>query len=142
MIGHHHIGKNGRVGHQMFQYAATRGIAAAKGYKFAIPDGPQSDAEFEDEENPVRIRLKGDWTDHLIGEKWSFRVETKKNKYIKIRDEIEKILFSYAVQEKDLWAVSLAAGRFASMNLNKIDGTDKTIEFFKNCIETQKKSLN
>ena len=69
-------------------------------------------------------------------------VEIKKNKYIKIRDEIEKILFSYAVQEKDLWAVSLAAGRFASMNLNKIDGTDKTIEFFKNCIETQKKSLN
>ena len=66
-------------------------------------------------------------------------VEIKKNKYVKIRDEIEKILFSYAVKEKDLWAVSLAAGRFASMNLDKIDGTDKTIEFFKNCIDTQKK---
>ena len=65
-------------------------------------------------------------------------VEIKKNKYVKIRDEIEKILFSYAVKEKDLWAVSLAAGRFASMNLDKIDGTDKTIEFFKNCIDTQK----
>ena len=26
---------------------------------------------------PVRLRLKGDWTDHLLGEKWSFRVETK-----------------------------------------------------------------
>ena len=58
-------------------------------------------------------------------------VEIKKNKYVKIRDEIEKILFSYAAKEKDLWAVSLAAGRFASMNLDKIDGTDKTIEFFK-----------
>ncbi len=67
-------------------------------------------------------------------------VEIKKNKYVKIRDEIEKILFSYAVKEKDLWAVSLAAGRFASMNLDKIDGTDKTIEFFKNCIDTQKKN--
>ena len=67
-------------------------------------------------------------------------VEIKKNKYVKIRDEIEKILFSYAVKEKDLWAVSLAAGRFASMNLDKIDGTEKTIEFFKNCIETQKKT--
>ena len=65
-------------------------------------------------------------------------VETKKQKYMKIRDEIEKILFNYAVKEKDLWAVSLAAGRFASMNLDKIDGTDKTIEFFKNCIDTQK----
>ncbi|MBD22792.1 MAG: hypothetical protein CL572_03915 [Alphaproteobacteria bacterium] len=67
-------------------------------------------------------------------------IETKKNKYIKIRDEIEKILFKHALKENDLWAVSLAAGRFASMNLEKIDGTDKTIEFFKNCIETQKKS--
>ena len=67
-------------------------------------------------------------------------VETKKQKYMKIRDEIEKILFSYAIKEKDLWAVSLAAGRFASMNLDKIDGTEKTIEFFKNCIETQKKN--
>ena len=67
-------------------------------------------------------------------------VEIKKQKYMKIRDEIEKILFSYAVKEKDLWAVSLAAGRFASMNLDKIDGKEKTIEFFKNCIETQKKT--
>ena len=67
-------------------------------------------------------------------------VEIKKQKYMKIRDEIEKILFSYAMKENDLWAVSLAAGRFASMNLDKIDGTEKTIEFFKNCIETQKKT--
>ena len=40
MIGHNHIGKNGRFGNQMFQYAATRGIAAARGYDFIIPDGP------------------------------------------------------------------------------------------------------
>ncbi len=26
---------------------------------------------------PVRIRLKGDWTDHLEGDKWSLRVEVK-----------------------------------------------------------------
>ena len=29
---------------------------------------------------PIRLRLKGDWTDHLLGEKWSFRIETKKDK--------------------------------------------------------------
>lgn len=28
---------------------------------------------------PIKIRLKGDWTDHLLGDKWSFRVQTKKN---------------------------------------------------------------
>jgi len=64
----------------------------------------------------------------------------KKDKYIKIRDEIEQILFKYAAEKKDLWAVSLAAGRFSSMNLEKIDGTEKTLEFFNNCIETQKNS--
>jgi hypothetical protein len=32
----------------------------------------------EDDRNwPVRIRLKGDWVDHLEGDKWSFRVELK-----------------------------------------------------------------
>lgn len=25
----------------------------------------------------VKMRLKGDWTDHLLGEKWSFRIKTK-----------------------------------------------------------------
>lgn len=29
---------------------------------------------------PIRIRLKGDWTDHLLGDKWSFRVQMRKNK--------------------------------------------------------------
>ena len=65
-------------------------------------------------------------------------LETKKFKYAKIRDEIEKILFKYAIKEKDLWAVALAAGRFASMNLERIDGTEKTLDFFKNCIETER----
>ena len=43
-------------------------------------------------------------------------------------------------KKKIFGSVSLAAGRFASMNLDQIDGTEKTIEFFKNCIETQKKN--
>ncbi|MCB0333060.1 MAG: right-handed parallel beta-helix repeat-containing protein [Bdellovibrionales bacterium] len=32
---------------------------------------------YEGKEFPVKIRLKGDWIDHLEGEKWSFRVKTK-----------------------------------------------------------------
>ena len=30
----------------------------------------------------VKLRLKGDWVDHLEGDKWSFRVHTKKNESI------------------------------------------------------------
>ena len=63
----------------------------------------------------------------------------KKEKMVEIRDEIEKILTNYAINERDLWAVSLAAGRFASINLEKLDGEKETLNFFKNCIDTQKK---
>ena len=37
MIGFNHIGTLGRLGNQMFQYAALRGIAAMRGYEFGIP---------------------------------------------------------------------------------------------------------
>ena len=55
MLGHNHLGKNGRFGNQMFQYAATRGIAAARGYDWCIPPGPKTDDEFEDEENQHKL---------------------------------------------------------------------------------------
>ena len=64
--------------------------------------------------------------------------DKKKKRMVQIRDEIERILTNYAISEKDLWAVSLAAGRFASINLEKLDGEDTTIKFFKNCIRTQR----
>ena len=66
-------------------------------------------------------------------------IKKKKEKMVEIRDEIERILTNYAVNERDLWAVSLAAGRFASINLEKLDGEKQTLNFFKNCIDTQRK---
>ena len=55
MIGHNHLGKNGRLGNQMFQYAATKGIAAKHGYDFCIPPGPDNDSQFYDEENQHKL---------------------------------------------------------------------------------------
>ena len=66
-------------------------------------------------------------------------LEKKKKELSEIRDEIEMILTNYSISKKDLWAVSLAAGRFSSINLMKIEGQDKAIKFFNNCMETQKK---
>ena len=37
MLAFNHLGHLGRLGNQMFQYAAVRGIAAARGYDFGIP---------------------------------------------------------------------------------------------------------
>ncbi|MDC0189579.1 CotH kinase family protein, partial [Flavobacteriales bacterium] len=33
---------------------------------------------YKGEKFPIEIRIKGDWTDHLIGQKWSFRIRIKK----------------------------------------------------------------
>lgn len=37
MIGFNHLGRLGRLGNQMFQFAALRGIAANRGYNFCFP---------------------------------------------------------------------------------------------------------
>jgi hypothetical protein len=66
-------------------------------------------------------------------------IDKKKKKLVTIRDEIEEMLTRYALDQQDIWAVSLAAGRFASINLEKIDGEEHTIDFFKSCMNTQKK---
>jgi hypothetical protein len=52
MIGFNHLGRHGRLGNQMFQYAGLRGIAAHRGYDFAIPP-----SDFKDP-----------WTDHQLFE--------------------------------------------------------------------------
>ena len=59
------------------------------------------------------------------------KIQFKKAKYERIRDEIESLLFNYASSQEDLWAVSLAAGRFSAMNLKRIDGKEKSLEFLK-----------
>ncbi len=63
--------------------------------------------------------------------------EDKKKKILRIRDEIEKILFNYSRYYDDEWAVILAAGRFSSMRLQQLEGSKKCTEFFLECIKTQ-----
>jgi len=66
------------------------------------------------------------------------KIDIKKKKYAVIRDEVESLLYRYALDEKDIWAVAMAAGRFSSIFLSKIEGEKTAIDFFKNCINTQK----
>jgi hypothetical protein len=47
MIGFNHLGKLGRFGNQMFQYAALKGIAANKGYDFCIPSSSNQQKSYE-----------------------------------------------------------------------------------------------
>jgi hypothetical protein len=50
MIGYNHLGRNGRLGNQMFQYASLRGIASNLGYEFIIPN-----SDFDDEWNTHQL---------------------------------------------------------------------------------------
>ena len=54
MIGHNHLGKNGRFGNQMFQYAATevsqQSIIMTGAYQMV-----KTDEEFNDEENQHKL---------------------------------------------------------------------------------------
>ena len=45
-IGMNNLGRNGRLGNQMFQYAALVGIAKQCGYDFRIPDYKRVDIGF------------------------------------------------------------------------------------------------
>ena len=60
-IGFNHLGKLGRLGNQMFQYAALRGIAAQRGFDFQIPT-----SNFQDE-----------WKDHQLFEAFKLKKLTK-----------------------------------------------------------------
>jgi len=50
MIGFNELGKLGRLGNQMFQYASLKGIAANRGYNICIPFSQN----------------KNEWTDHQL----------------------------------------------------------------------------
>ena len=56
-IGFNHLGRHGRLGNQMFQYAGLRGIAAHRGFDFMIPE-----SDFNDE-----------WTDHQLFEAFKLK---------------------------------------------------------------------
>lgn len=68
---------------------------------------------FNGTEFKAEIRLKGDWTDHLKGDKWSFRVKLKDDKTIlgmrkfsihhpKTRGYINEWLYHKAIKSEDL----------------------------------------
>ncbi len=56
-IGFNHLGRHGRLGNQMFQYARLRGIAAHRGFDFMIPDSD----------------FKNEWTDHQLFEAFKLK---------------------------------------------------------------------
>ncbi len=64
------------------QIKAKRNDAIQKKILFSSKaDWVMASAALADTTIPVKVRLKGDWTDHLTGNKWSYRVKTSKTQY-------------------------------------------------------------
>ena len=57
-IGFNHLGRHGRLGNQMFQYAGLRGIAAHRGYDFMIPPSDFKEP-YQDHQLFEAFKLKG-----------------------------------------------------------------------------------
>ena len=74
--------------------------------------------------------------------KIDFEDQDYSSKLCRIRDAIEDELHKKSLLEKDQLAVSLAAGRYAAMNLENILGQNEAIKFFSDCINTSKINKN
>lgn len=77
MITFNHLGKHGRLGNQMFQYAALRGIAAKHGYDFSIPNS----------------NFTNEWTDHQLFE--TFDIKNFLNENVEIATYYQERQFHY-----------------------------------------------
>ncbi|MFQ5638049.1 MAG: CotH kinase family protein [bacterium] len=67
------------IKHKHFQRIAyKREMALANGVLLtSSEDFVPAQIRYKDKALKVKLRLKGDWTDHLLGEKWSFRIKVK-----------------------------------------------------------------
>ncbi len=89
-----------------FQHIKTkRDLAKKKGMLITEADSwVKALLEEQDEIVPVKIRLKGDWADHLEGDKWSFRVKVK-NPYSWNRLVVFSLQTPYARYHVDEWVL-------------------------------------
>ncbi len=85
--------------------------------------------EYDDEDYKIKIRLKGDLTDHLQGIKWSYRIKVLKNKLVNnmasfsiqhpnTRNFIYEWIFHKALKREGLIALDYD---FISVNINDED---------------------
>jgi len=69
------------IGFEEYQAMATQREEALQEGILLLDDDDWMRAQirFQGETIPIRVRLKGDWVDHLGENKWSFRVKTRSN---------------------------------------------------------------
>lgn len=97
MLAFNHLGKLGRLGNQMFQYASLRGISAKRGYDFGIPPS----------------RFENEWTSHQLLEVFDLPHLQRKNlTYLDMGNapicnerhfHFDELLFNQCPNDVSLW---------------------------------------
>jgi len=97
MLAFNHLGRLGRLGNQMFQYASLSGIAVRRGYEFGIPP-----SKFEDE-----------WRSHQLFEVFELPNLSKQNiKYLDVGNApvvqerffyFDEVLLNQCPNDVSLW---------------------------------------
>ena len=98
--------------------------------------------KYKDEEKSVKLRLKGDWLDHIDGDKWSFRIKVKNDetidrmKVFSIQDPKTRVYLSEFLYLEALRREDVLAPRYEFIEVI-INGNNKGIYALEEHFETQ-----
>jgi hypothetical protein len=106
------------------EVALTRGVLTSESKEF-VP----ATIRYNDESVKVKLRLKGDWTDHLHGDKWSFRIDVKGDNTLfrmeefsiqhpRLRNYIYEWIYHQALKREDVLSLRY---EFINVTLNGKD---------------------
>ncbi len=110
--------------------AYKRSVALSQGILLtSSEDFVPAQIRYKDQTLKVKIRLKGDWTDHLLGDKWSFRIKVRGDNSLfgmkqfsihhpKTRSHIYEWVYHEALAREDLLALRY---EFVDVTLNGKD---------------------
>ncbi|MFT7084988.1 MAG: hypothetical protein ACJAV5_000702 [Vicingaceae bacterium] len=65
------------------KFEKSKEVAFAEGVHFSDGNWNKGILSYKEGPIPIKARFKGDWLDHLIGNKWSLRIKTRKGKTFK-----------------------------------------------------------
>ncbi len=139
------------IGFQEYQQMAAQRAEALETGILLLDDEDWLRAEirFQGETIPIRIRLKGDWVDHLKEDKWSFRIKTRNDttlmgmRSFSVQSPDTRRFLNEWLYMEDLRRADILAPRYSFVNVF-VNGEDWGVyaleeSFAKELLESQRR---